>query len=246
MVVQQIVPGSAADRARITAHDLILHFQGEPIKDLTHFSALVLAAPEGQRLPMEVLHGVKIEQRAVVLPAVTAAPAIQPGVDLPTELAATIVGDDGQTMILIPAGDFIMGEDEPKRIYLDALYIDQYEVTNALWDRVVPVSKRRPKSLCDRCPVINVSWYEAESYCTKVGKRLPTEAEWEKATRGSEGRAYVWGEQFRPGLANVKSSADKFSYTAPIGSFSLDKSPYGVFDLAGNVAEWTASWYQRG
>jgi formylglycine-generating enzyme required for sulfatase activity len=148
-------------------------------------------------------------------------------------------------MVLIPAGEFVVGTGEAKNIYLDAFYLDQYEVTNAMWDGL-GVSKRRPKSLCDRCPVINVSWFEAESYCKKVSKRLPTEFEWEKAARGPDGLAYVWGYQFRPGLTNVKSDSDKFSFTAPIGSFSFDKSPYGVLDLAGNVSEWTSSLYQRG
>ena len=240
VVVQQIVPKSAADQAGIEARDLILRIQGTPVRDLSHFRALVLAAPEGQPLPVELLHKARIESRTVVLPPLTSVPAARGG------LPATIVGDDGHTMVLIPAGEFIMGEGESKRIYLDAFYIDRYEVTNALWDRVVPVSKRRPKSLCDRCPVINVSWFEAERYCKRVGKRLPAEAEWEKTARGPDGMVYVWGEQFRPGLTNVIGRADEFSFTAPIGSFSLDKSLYGVFDLAGNVAEWTASWYERG
>ncbi len=158
---------------------------------------------------------------------------------------ATIVGDDGQNMVLIPGGEFIMGGKEPIRISLDAFYIDQYEVTNEMWDRVA-VSKRRPKSLCDRCPVIAVSWYEAKTYCEKVGKRLPTEAEWEKAARGPDGLPYVWGQNFRPGLANVKSAADKFSFTGPIESFALDKSVYGVYNLSGNVSEWVDWWYQKG
>lgn len=245
VLVKQIVHKGAADRAGIKARDLILRIQGTPIEDLSHFRKLVLAAPEGQPIPVELLHRSRIESRTVVLPPLTGAAAAKPGQAPPTGLTVTIVGDDGQTMVLIPAGEFIMGEEEPRRIYLDAFYIDQYEVTNALWDRVMPISKRRTKSLCDRCPVIIVSWYEAARYCKKVGKRLPTDPEWEKAARGPDGMPYVWGTHFRQGLANVKSRDDKFPFTAPIGSFSLDKSTYGVFDLAGNVSEWTASWYMR-
>jgi iron(II)-dependent oxidoreductase len=278
VVVKQIVPDQAADRAGLETQDLILRFEGEAVHDLSHFSSLALQASGGQKLPIEVLRETKIIKLQVVLPAAAAAPeeaqdlravearirtleqqladlkakrrellarATQPGADVGAGLPATVVGVDSQTMVLIPAGEFIMGTGEAKRIYLDAFYIDLYEVTNAMWDRY-GVSKRRPKSLCDRCPVINVSWYEVESYCKKAGKRLPTEFEWEKTARGPEGLAYVWGNQFRPGLANVKSDSDKHPFTASIGSFSFDKSPYGVFDLAGNVAEWTSSRYESG
>ena len=293
VVIQQIVPDQAADRANLRVSDLVLRFQGAPIKDLASFSSFILMAPAGQRLSVEILRGAQVKFLVVVLPPAAAAPRVsaapaapaaqpaparagelkalemrinalenqlaglkakrqamlagpaRPAAPAPAPAPTTIVGDDGQTMVFIPAGEFIMGEVEAKRIYLDAFYIDQYEVTNAMWDRVA-VSKRRPKSLCDRCPVITVSWYEANAYCTKVGKRLPTEAEWEKVARSPNGLAYVWGDQFRPGLANVKSDSDKFQFTVPIGSFSFDKSPYGVFDLAGNVSEWTATWYKSG
>lgn len=230
--------------------------RGLPIEVLreTQIIKLQVALPSSEAAPKEAESLRALESRIQALEQKLAdlkaqrrrllAQAPRPGAGAGAGLPATIVGVDGQTMVLVPAGEFIMGTEEAKRIYLDAFYLDLYEVTNAMWDRHA-VSKRRPKSLCDRCPVINVSWYEAETYCEKMSKRLPTEFEWEKAARGPEGLAYVWGSQFRPGLANVKSEADKHSFTAPIGSFSFDKSPYGVFDLAGNVAEWTSTRYQR-
>jgi len=174
-------------------------------------------------------------------------------------------GKDGAPMVLVPAGEFMMGsedgEDNEKpthRVYLDAFYMDRYEVTTSRYARFL-VTTGRPQpdrwnevklaSDGDR-PVTGVDWNDADAYCHWAGKRLPTEAEWEKAARGPDGRAYPWGnEPATPVRANFdKSCIFCKTYEGvlkPTGSFETGKSPYGIYDLAGNVQEWTADWFDE-
>ena len=149
-------------------------------------------------------------------------------------------------MVLIPAGKFIMGlngaspDERPQReIDLDAFYIDKFEVTNEQFKTVFPSHTFTPEAA--QHPVTNVTWKQATEYAQAVAKRLPTEEEWEKAARGTDGREYPWGMEFKKEYSNVASPA-----TGPmrVGSFKLGVSPFNVMDMAGNAYEWTSSWYQ--
>ncbi len=167
-----------------------------------------------------------------------------------------------ERMITIPAGPFIRGTDQggfderpPREIYLDAFQIDQYEVTNYQYGLFVAATGHRKAGPPSRYaknvgkmrgpnqPVVYVSWDDAQAYCQWKGKRLPTEAEWEKAMRGADGRLWPWGNVERPDAANWARVNDGFEATAPVGTFKLDASPYGVMDGAGNIMEWVEDWY---
>jgi formylglycine-generating enzyme required for sulfatase activity len=167
-------------------------------------------------------------------------------------------------MVLIPAGAFLMGsastpglswleqgvdETPQHRVKLGAFWIDRYEVTGKDYAAFVEATGHRAPRVWsagrprrDDHPVIDVSWHDADAYCRWAGKRLSTEAEWEKAARGADGRTWVWGPEYRPGAANLEDGG--LGDTAPVGSHPKDVSPYGVYDLTGNAMEWTASWYR--
>lgn len=156
-------------------------------------------------------------------------------------------GDAPPGMLLIPAGPFTMGlgsgspDERPQRkVEVDAFYIDRCEVTNEEYKRAFPhfaFDKNK-----DQCPVTGVSFKEASDYAQIVGKRLPTETEWEKAARGEDAREYPWGPEFNKDYCNFDGSRTE----APIrvGQLKLGVSPYGCMDMAGNAYEWTSSWYQ--
>ena len=154
-----------------------------------------------------------------------------------------------------------------RKVYLDAYDIDKYEVTTVQYLKFVLATDRPPlldwqydggnfQETMANHPVMHVSWYDADAYCKWAGKRLPTSAEWEKAARGEDGRIYPWGNQpaglsranfGRTGLSGpVRDRPERLLLYPPI--ISVDKyenavSPYGAFQMAGNVAEWTADWY---
>ena len=161
-------------------------------------------------------------------------------------------------MVLVPEGWFEMGsndaEDDEKpvhRIWLDTFYMDKYEVTVGEYTAFLRAPGRQglPDYVATyapgrQYPVVGVSWDDAEAYCRWAGKQLPTEAQWEKAARGTDRRQYPWGNEAVDGKrANYNGKADGYEYTAPVGSFPSGKSPYGIEDLAGNVWEWVQDWY---
>jgi formylglycine-generating enzyme required for sulfatase activity len=166
---------------------------------------------------------------------------------------------DGATMVFVPAGEFLMGspedegdEDEhPLRtVYLDDYYIDRTEVTVAAYRRFCAATKRamppEPEwKWQDTHPIVNVSWSDASAYAAWAGKALPTEAQWEKAARGTDGQQYPWGDMW-DGAKCSNSVGKNPKKTSPVGNFPAGASPYGALDMAGNVWEWCADWYEAG
>jgi eukaryotic-like serine/threonine-protein kinase len=167
-------------------------------------------------------------------------------------------------MVLVPEGSFSMGsethEDESPihLVELSAYYIDQYEVTNVAYKRCVDASICAPPKQSnavlysayygnpefDDYPVVNVDWNMAKTYCEWRDARLPTEAEWEKAANGREGYIYPWGTDIS---CNRTNYFDGYKYcvgsTTKVGTYESGKSPYSVYDMAGNVSEWVNDWY---
>ena len=173
-----------------------------------------------------------------------------------------IAGRDGAPLILIPAGPFFMGsetgQDDERpihRIELDAFYIDKYEVTVSHYGHFLHAQspdrpflwKQATEGAQGQKPVIGVDWFDATEYCEWVGRRLPTEAEWEKAARGDDQRTYPWGNE-PPTRAHANAGLRTWSgynTLGAVGSHARGSSSYGVADLAGNVWEWIADCYDQ-
>ena len=197
------------------------------------------------------------------------------GLDLVRANQSTeIEGKDGAPMVLVPEGVFPMGVPKAARdggiderpnhdVFLDTFYIDKYEVTNGRYLQFVTETGHRtpqhpsdpkkgiwqgnimPESIID-LPVINVDWYDADAYCKWAGKRLPTEAEWEKAAKGPNDWRFPWGD-VEPTDRHLNYNQVTWRGEAtlvPVGIYEKGKSPYGAYDMAGNVWEWVADWYE--
>ena len=218
--------------------------------------------------------------RATPTPEPTARPTSTP-TSIPMSPDEPAAGDpmtrskDGMEMVYVPAGAFEMGSDDGAddeqpvhKVTLDGYWIDRTEVTNAQYQVFVSAKGHRAPTRCDwgeptyedgnksDHPVVCVSWDDASAYCEWAGGRLPTEAEWEKAARGTDGRVYPWGNEFDCAKGNFDDETtldeyvvpggvdcDGYERTAPVGSYAAGASPYGALDMAGNVWEWVGDWY---
>ena len=139
------------------------------------------------------------------------------------------------------------------RVNLPPFYIDTYEVTNKQYKSFLSSAKRQipidwqngdPPPGKESFPVTFVHWFDADAYCQSLEKRLPTEQEWEKAARGAESLLYPWGNLFDPSFANIAKGAVSNASAVGVGLYEEGKSPYGNYDMIGNVWEWTGSWYR--
>jgi formylglycine-generating enzyme required for sulfatase activity len=159
-------------------------------------------------------------------------------------------------MILIPKGEFTLGLNSKsvvlhfmsektsglnaqpeQKFFLEDFYIDKFEVSYEEFMKFKPQAKYKIKE--PNLPISGVNWYEADAYCKWIGKRLPIEFEWEKAARGStDNRLFVWGNEFKKEMVNLSRKVK------PVNSLKADVTPYQVWGMNGNVAEWTSSWYQ--
>ena len=183
---------------------------------------------------------------------------------------------DEAVMVYVPAGEFLMGtsdadierfkeifplrniarfdNERPQRtVFVDTFYIDKYEVTNKQYKQFLSETGYKPKHYLDRLPyntpnfpAVVLEWEDAAAYTVWAGKRLPTEAEWEKAARGTDGRFWPWGNEWDGTKLSGNDGTglkDGYKETAPVGQFPQGASPYGAHDMAGNLWEWVSDWY---
>jgi serine/threonine protein kinase len=198
------------------------------------------------------------------MPQPTDIPPTNTPVPAATSLPSEIKDGKNVSMVLIPAGDFTMGSNDTgdagvrpaHTVYVDAFYIDKYEVTNEMYDACAyAVECRKPQQsgsathstyfnnpVFANYPVIFIDWKMARAYCEWRGARLPTEAEWEKAARGTDERTYPWGNE-APNCSYANLTGCNGD-TTPVDQYEQGLSPYGVYGMAGNVWEWTSTLFK--
>ncbi|MFQ5428004.1 MAG: formylglycine-generating enzyme family protein [Thermodesulfobacteriota bacterium] len=161
------------------------------------------------------------------------------------------VDTDAKAMQYGSRKPWFANESPERKVDLKAFYIDRTEVTMAAYSKFLSATSRKPPADWPggrmpegrgEYPVTNVSWFDASEYCKWKGGRLPTEQEWEKAARGTDGRVFPWGAEFDIKKVNTLG---EYGGVTPVGKFPDGASPYGVLDMAGNVQEWTADWYTQ-
>ncbi len=195
---------------------------------------------------------------------------------VPSPIKTITSPTDGAVMVFVPSGDFLMGtsdadielykelfplrdisrfdNERPQRtVYVDAFYIDKLEVTNQQFKQFLSDTGYKPKHYLDYPPhntedqpAVVLDWSDAAAYAKWAGKRLPTEAEWEKAARGTDGRIWPWGNEWDATKLSGNDGTgliDGYVLTAPVGQFPQGASPYGALDMAGNLWEWVSDWY---
>jgi len=242
----------------VTCHSLV----DKKIESLTARPNLLLrvaAPPAPNKLEQNISPKIEPPQAANLL---TELPAGTAGMRYPLYYVGSRIGATPNEMVRVPAGEFLRGsntrladEGPQHSVTLPAFLIDQYEVTNLQYKAFMRATQHKspthfsnrthPEDKADH-PVTFVSWHDARDYCAWAGKRLPTDAEWEKAARATDGRTFPWGDKFALHNANTPArwaSLKNTGDTTPVGSFTAGISPYGAYDMSGNVWEWTDSWY---
>ncbi len=265
------VEASAAERSTATAEEVRhratdlaiaqatedaaeMSTEAKRLADATATDAAVQATQTARARPTETL-----TPTSVPPPTNTSPPAFPPP---PTEPAAGAVkrrNKDGMDMVYVPSGEFTMGNNDRARdapahpVYLDGYWIDRTEVTNTQYQLCVQAGVCRAPTTCrwgqptfgDAAkaghPVVCVSWDDAQAYCQWAKAQLPTEAQWEKAARSADSRAYPWGSA-APDCSRAQYR-DCGAHTTVVGGKAAGTSPYGALDMAGNVWEWTADWH---
>lgn len=241
-------------------------FNNLPLSETPEFTPSATLKPEIPTVMATFSPVTSIVTKIPFTPTVIFTPSITPNAN-PTKVSE----QDGMVMMYVSEGEFTIGVEnlvlpsDPARrynqipaekVYVNAFWIDQTEVTNAMYGKCVDTGQcdkplneyennidyyfRDPEF--EKFPVLYVDWYMASKYCSSVGRRLPSEAEWEKAARGTDGRHYPWGNDVNSGLARYASG--RLEDVAEVGSYPLGASPYGVLDMEGNVQEWVGDIYQ--